>query len=104
MAAQKLATEKQAAVAVQAQLDENVADELKKVAPGNPTAQAVQPDKKRKYGKGDFSSSRSGHPSQGAQRRANHAEQAQDLLTYQEAYKIVNAAASEFNGARGYST
>ena len=42
MAAQKLATEQQAAAAVQAKIDEKVAEELKKVAPSNPPAQAVQ--------------------------------------------------------------
>ena len=48
-------------------------------------------------------SSRSGS-SQGARRRAKYAERSQDLLTYQEAYKIVNGAASEFNRTRGYSS
>ena len=36
--------------------------------------------------------------------RAKHAERAQDLLTYKEAYEIANGAASEFNGTRGYSS
>ena len=41
VAAQKLATEKQAAAAVQAKIDEKVADELKTAAPSNPPAQAT---------------------------------------------------------------
>ena len=48
VAAQKLATEKQADAGVQAKIDERVAEELKKVAPSNPPAQAVQPDQKNK--------------------------------------------------------
>ena len=105
VAAQKLATETQAAAAVQAKIDEKVAEELKKVAPSNLRAQAVQPNKKKKYGGGGLSSSRSGHSSQGARRRAKHAERTKDprLFAYQEAYEIVNGAASELNGARGYS-
>ena len=47
-AAQKLATKKQAAAAVQAKIDEKVAEDLKKFAPSYPPAQAVQPDKKKK--------------------------------------------------------
>ena len=57
------------AAAVQAKIDKSVAVELKKVAPSNPPAQAVQLDQKKKYGDGDLSSSRSGS-SQGARRRA----------------------------------
>ena len=41
VAAQKLVTETQAAAAVQAKIDEKVAEDLKKVAPINPPAQAV---------------------------------------------------------------
>ena len=41
VAAQKLATEKQAATVIQAKIDEKVAEELTKVAPSNPP---VQPD------------------------------------------------------------
>ena len=104
MAAQKLAAETQAAAAVQAKIDEKVAEELKKVAPSNLSEQAVHPDKRGKDGDGDLSSSRSGHSSQGARRRAKHAERAQDLITYQEAYEIGNDAASEFNGTRGHSS
>ena len=48
VAAQKLAMEKQAAAAVQAKIDEKVAEELKTVALSSPPAQAVQPDKKNK--------------------------------------------------------
>ena len=82
VAAQRLATEQRVAATVQAKIDEKVAAELKKVAPSNPpqAVQAVQPDKKGKDGDGDLLSSRSGS-SQGARRRAKHAERAQDLLT-----------------------
>ena len=47
VAAQKIATEKQAAVVVQAKIVEKVEEELKKFAPSNPPAQpqAVQPEK-----------------------------------------------------------
>ena len=70
VAAQKLATETQAAAAVQAKIDEKVSDELSKVAPSNPPAQPVarQPVNKEKYGDDDLSSSRSGSP-QAARRR-----------------------------------
>ena len=104
VAAQTLATETQAAEVVQATIDENVAEEMKKVAPSNPPAQPVagQPEKKRNLnGDGDLSSSRSGS-SQGASRRQKHAERATDLLTYHEAYEIVRGATSGFNGTRGY--
>ena len=52
VAAQKLATEKQAAAVVHAKIDEKVAEELKEVAPSNPPAQpqAVQPEKKKNMG------------------------------------------------------
>ena len=49
-----------------------------------------------------MSSSRSGS-SQGARRRAKHAERANKLLAYKEAYEILNGAAVGFHGARGYS-
>ena len=106
VAAQKLATEQQAASAVQAKIDEKVAEALKTFAPSNPPAQAVQsvqPDKKKPDGDGDLSSSRSGS-SQGARRRAKQAERAQDLLTYKEAYEIGNGTTRGFNGTRGYSS
>ena len=99
VAAQKLATEKQAAGLVQAKIDEKVAEELKKVAPGAPHA----PSEKEKDGDGDSLSSRSGSP-QGARRRAKHAERANDLHTYKEAYEILNSAAGGFHGTRGYSS
>ena len=78
---------------------------VKKVEPSNLHVQLVsgQPEKKKPDGDGDLLSSRSGS-SQGARRRAKYAERSQDLLTYQEAYKIVNGAASEFNRTRGYSS
>ena len=49
VAAQKLATEQQAAAAVQAKIDEKVAEEMKKVAPGYLSVQpgAVPPEKKK---------------------------------------------------------
>ena len=110
VAAQELATEMQAAqaAAVQAKTDEKVAEALKKVGPSNPPAQAsVQLDQKKKDGDGGLLSSRSGdrgHSSRCARRRSKHAGRAQDLLTYQGAYEIVNGAASEFNETRGYSS
>ena len=82
VAAQKLATEKQAAAAVQARIDEKVAEEVKKVAPSNPPVQPVAGQTEKKTdGDGDCSSSRSGS-SQGARRRAKHAERTNDLVTY----------------------
>ena len=107
-AAQELATEKQVAAAVQANIDEKVAEGLMKDAPSDLPAQAIQPDKKNNDGDGDLPSSRSGHSSQGARRRAKHAERSQHRLAYQEAYEIANGAAtqpaSEFDGTRGYSS
>ena len=73
VAAQKLATEKQAAALVQAKIDEKVAEELKKVALG--ALHAPSEKEGGKDGDGDLSSSRSGS-SQGARRRAKHAERA----------------------------
>ena len=90
VAAQKSAAEKQAAELVQAKIDEKVAEELKKVAPG--ALHAPSEKEGGKDGDGDLSSSRSGS-SQGARRRAKHAERANDLLTYKEAYEILNNAA-----------
>ena len=55
VAVQKLAMEKQAAATVQAKTDDKVAEELKKVVPSNPPAQAVQPNKKKKDGDGVLS-------------------------------------------------
>ena len=55
VAAQKLETEKQAAALIQAQIDEKVAEELKKVAPGYLHA----PSEKENDGDGDLPSSRS---------------------------------------------
>ena len=80
---------------VQAIIDETVAAELRQVTPSNPPAQpvAVQPEKKKTDGDGELSSSRS-DSSQGARRRAKHAERAHDLLTYQEAYEIIHGAAN----------
>ena len=100
VAAQKLATEKQAAVLVQTKIDEKVAEELKKVAPG---ALHAPSEREKKDGDGDLSSTRSGS-SQGARRRAKHAERANDLLTYKEAYEILDNAAVGFHGPRGYSS
>ena len=98
VAAQKAATEKQAAALVQAKIDEKVAEELKKVAPG---ALHAPSEKEKKDGDGDLSSTRSGS-SQGARRRAKHADRANDLLTYKEAYEIIDNAAVGFHGPRGY--
>ena len=107
VAAQKPETETQAAALVQAQVDEKVAEVLKKVAPGylriHVQPGAVPPEKTKQYGDGDFSSSRPGS-SQGARRMAKHAERANELLTYKTAYKILNGAAAGFHGARGYSS
>ena len=100
MAAQREATEKQAAALVQAKIDEKVAEELKKVAPG---ALHAPSEREKKDGDGDLSSTRSGS-SQGARRRAKHAERANDLLTYKEAYEILDNAAVGFHGPRGYSS
>ena len=52
MAAQKLATEKQAAALVQTRIDEKVAEEMKKVAPGYLPVQpgAVPPEMEKKLG------------------------------------------------------
>ena len=85
VAAQKLATEKQAAALVRTKIDERVAEEMKKVAPGYLHTQpgAVPPETTKKDGDGDLLSSRSGS-SQGARRRAKHAERANELLTYKE--------------------
>ena len=47
VAAQKLATEKQAAALVQAKIDEKVAEELKKVAPGALHAPSEKEKKRR---------------------------------------------------------
>ena len=51
VAAQTLATEKQAAAVVQAKIDDKVAEELKKVPPSDPPAQpqadSVQPEIKQ---------------------------------------------------------
>ena len=59
VAAQTLATEKQAAAVVKAKIVEKVAEELKKAAPSNPAAQpqAAQPEKKKSDGDGELSSS-----------------------------------------------
>ena len=104
VAAQKQATEEQAAALVQAKIDEKVADEMKKVAPGYlPVQPGAAPPETKIDGDGDLSSSRSGS-SQGARRRAKHAERADELLTYKEAYEILNGAAGEFHGARGFSS
>ena len=60
VAAQKLATETQAAAAVHAKIDGKVAEELKKVAPSNlptqpvQTVHAAQPEKNNDYGDGDL--------------------------------------------------
>ena len=49
--AQKLATERQAAAAVQAKIGEKVAEELKNVAPTNPhPVQPIQPKKQKPVG------------------------------------------------------
>ena len=89
----------------EAKIDERVAEEMKKVAPGYLPVQpgAVPPEKTKKDGDGDLLSSRSGS-SQGARRRPKHAERANELVTYKEAYEILRGAAGEFNGARGYSS
>ena len=99
VAAQKLATEKQAAALVHAKIDEKVAEEMKKVAPGYLRTAWCCTTREEKDGDGDLSSSRSGS-SQGARRRAKHAERANEPLTYKEAYEILNGAAGEFHGAR----
>ena len=60
VAARKLATEQQAAAAVQARIDEAVAEELKKVAPGHLPVQSVAvPSETTTDGDGDVSSFRS---------------------------------------------
>ena len=70
---------------MQAKIDEDEAEELKKVALSNLPVQPVagQPEKTKNDGDGDLSSSRSGF-SRGARRGAKHAERAYDLLAYQE--------------------
>ena len=58
VAAQKLATERQAAALVQTNIDENVAEELKKVAPGYlPVQPGAVPPEKKHDADGDLSSS-----------------------------------------------
>ena len=102
VASQKIAAAKQAAAAVHAMIDEKVAADLKKVAPNDLPVQPVagQTEKKKQDRDGDLLSSRSGS-SQGARRRAKHAERAHNLLAYQEAYGIAKGTASEFNGTLG---
>ena len=94
VAAQKLATEKQAAALVQTKIDEKVTEEMKKVAPAYLHVQpgAVPPEKTKHDGDGDLLSSQSG-TSQGAQGRAKHAERVNELVTYNDAYEILNGAA-----------
>ena len=92
VAAQKLATEKQAAALVQTKIDEKLAEEMEKVAPGYlPVQPGAVPPEKKHDGDSYLSPSRSGS-SQGARRRAKHAERANELLTYKEAYEILNGA------------